>query len=170
MKPIGMPSFNKISFDKPPLETPSLDKDSLEKEPAREVIFGDSKSAQLASEMLRDLYGTEAPLGQPINYVLVGTPNAPQGGLLERFPGLQLPPLNLDSHGTAPPTQYDGLADFPQQPLGWLRDLNQMMGLLQFADVNSPQNGGSAQQLPKNDAVTISAEAQAAADLLDPVS
>jgi PE-PPE domain len=81
--------------------------------------------------------------------VLIGDPNAPNGGLAERFDGLNLPSLGISYDGATPsdsfPTdiytiEYDGYADFPQYPINFLADLNADLGLV---DIHSLYlNGG----------------------------
>ena len=58
-----------------------------------------------------------------LSFVLVGDPNNPDGGLLERFTGFDIPFLNVHFNGATPPNspyptsiytiQYDGIADAP---------------------------------------------------------
>ena len=70
--------------------------------------------------------------------MLVGDPNNPDGGLLERFPGFYIPFLNVHFNGATPPNspyptsiytiQYDGIADAPQYPLNVVSDLNAFLG------------------------------------------
>ena len=79
--------------------------------------------------------GTTAP---GIDFVLGGDPNLPNGGLMERFPGLYIPILDpLFNGAAATDTQfktveinreYDGAADFPLYPLNVIADLNAVLG------------------------------------------
>jgi len=69
---------------------------------------------------------------------LVGDPNNPVGGILERFPGFYIPFLDVAFNGATPPNspypttiytaQYDGIANLPQYPLNVISDLNAVMG------------------------------------------
>jgi hypothetical protein len=79
-----------------------------------------------------------------VNFVLVGDPMNPNGGMFTRFPGLGLPHLGgMYSGGTpsnAYPTviytgEYDGFADFPRYPIDVLADLNALMGVLYVHNV-----------------------------------
>jgi PE-PPE domain len=106
------------------------------------VIFGFSQGAIVANiekQKLADQYpaGTQAP---DISFVLIGDPNAPNGGLFARFPGLHIPILDWTLNGPAPTDtqfhtvdviqQYDGFADFPLYPVNVLADVNAVFGIL----------------------------------------
>jgi PE-PPE domain len=75
-----------------------------------------------------------------VNFVLVGNEMAPNGGMLERFPGLNIPGLGLPFYGGMASNlgytviistlEYDGFADFPQYPIDFLSDLNAAMGIV----------------------------------------
>src|SRR5574337_346019 len=85
-----------------------------------------------------------APDSDQLRFVLVGDPNNPNGGLLERFDipaGSHpwIPSLGITFSGATPVTEYptavytaeyDGFADFPRYPINFLSDLNALMGLL----------------------------------------
>ena len=67
-----------------------------------------------------------------MHFVLIGDP-MPNGGIFERFAGLELPSLGIDFYGATPSnaypttvytTEYDFWADFPHYPLNLLSDLN----------------------------------------------
>ena len=70
--------------------------------------------------------------------MLAADPNNPDGGLLERFKGFDIPFLNVHFNGATPPNspyptsiytiQYDGIADAPQYPLNIVSDLNAFLG------------------------------------------
>jgi hypothetical protein len=125
------------------------------------VIFGYSQSARIATIEKRNLIaqyrnpdGTWLPAidstGAELraSFVLIGNPNRPNGGILERFVGLHIPGLGVTFDGATPtdscdadgtncrfPTvdiawQYDGWADFPRRPLNLLADLNALAGIL----------------------------------------
>jgi hypothetical protein len=116
------------------------------------TVFGYSQSAIIASQVMEQL-GTPSsssiPLGD-LQFLLIGDPNSPNGGLLERFNGfettsgqsvpdqLNLPSLGAAFDGATPsdafPTdiytlEYDGLADFPRYPIDFFSDLNAVLGL-----------------------------------------
>jgi hypothetical protein len=105
------------------------------------VIFGESAGAFTVNKEKRKLAaqyppGTTAP---DIEFVLLGDPNVPNGGLNGRFPGL--PTVILGTFDSPEPTdtqfhtdviisQYDGAADFPLYVLNPIADLNAVMGFL----------------------------------------
>jgi len=132
------------------------------------VVFGYSQSAAIATEEIRALMAAGSPDTSQLSFVLVGDPNNPNGGLLERFPGFYVPFLDVAFNGATPPNspypttiytlQYDGFADFPQYPLNVVSDVNAIMGCstvhtayptltaTQVADaVPLPTNGGTTQ-------------------------
>ena len=73
-----------------------------------------------------------------LSFMLIGDPNNPVGGILERFPGFYIPFLDVAFNGATPPNspypttiytiQYDGIADLPQYPLNVVSDLNAFLG------------------------------------------
>ena len=104
------------------------------------VITGASQGALIANrekQKLAEQYpkGTDAP---DIDFVLVGDPNLPNGGLFARFPGLFIPIINWEFNGPAPTDtqfdtvvitrQYDGFADFPLYPLNLVSTANAVLG------------------------------------------
>ncbi len=130
------------------------------------VVFGYSQSAAIATEEIRALMAAGSPNANQLSFVLIGNPNNPNGGLLERFPGFYVPFLDVAFNGATPPNspypttvytqQYDGFADFPQYPLNIVSDVNAIMGAstvhtdyplltaTQIADaVPLPTNGGT---------------------------
>src|SRR5271166_4576711 len=74
------------------------------------VIFGYSQGATVATIYKRNFnqYWANNP-GQPpsINFVLIGNPNRPNGGIDERFAGIYIPIVNFSFNG-ATPTQTAG--------------------------------------------------------------
>lgn len=104
-------------------------------------MFGWSQSATISSLVMQQL--SQPPFSVPTNllqFVLVGDPNAPNGGLSARFFGLQLPSLGLSFDGATPanlyPTriytlEYDGFADYPPYPIDIFSDLNAAFGLVE---------------------------------------
>jgi hypothetical protein len=106
-------------------------------------VFGYSQSAVIASLEMQKLLAAGIP-STDVNFVLVGDPMNPNGGMFTRFPGLGLPHLGgMYSGGTpsnAYPTviytgEYDGFADFPRYPIDVLADLNALMGVLYVHNV-----------------------------------
>lgn len=104
------------------------------------TVFGYSQSAEIASLEMRQLaaLGAGAPSPADLDFVLIGDPMNPNGGLLQRFVGLSLPSVGLTMYGATPdnlyPTtiytrEYDGLADFPRYPLNIVADLNAFFGI-----------------------------------------
>jgi hypothetical protein len=115
------------------------------------TVFGWSQSAAISSLVMQQLdpAGTPEP-DSGLDFLLVGDPSAPNGGLLERFDGfetlsgqttvdpLTLPSLGAVFGGATPaddyPTsvfslEYDGFTDFPRYPLDFLSDLNAFLGV-----------------------------------------
>ncbi|MEZ0362228.1 PE-PPE domain-containing protein [Mycobacterium sp. pUA109] len=116
------------------------------------VIFGYSQSATIATQELNNLIkdGVDA---SNLHYVLIGDPNNPLGGILDRFQfpdgikafsltpvGQHLPFLNVPLSMDPTPTagigasdiytgEYDGWANFPQDPTNLLADINAIIGI-----------------------------------------
>jgi hypothetical protein len=75
-----------------------------------------------------------------VSFVLVGNEMTPNGGMLARFPGLNIPSLGLPFYGGMNANtgytvinntlEYDGFADFPQYPIDFLADLNAVTGIV----------------------------------------
>lgn len=114
------------------------------------VVFGYSQSGRIVTDLKRDLIGHYSGTGwedaPDASFMVVGNPDRPNGGLLERFAGLWIPFFGITFDGATPtnscdgdgchlPTsdiayQYDGFADFPSHPLNLLADLNAILGLM----------------------------------------
>lgn len=101
-------------------------------------VFGYSQSSTVASLVMSQLAAHHVP-SSDVSFILVGNPNNPNGGFLERFVGGVIPSLGMTASGATPsnlyPTtvytlQYDGFADFPQYPIDLLADLNAYAGML----------------------------------------
>jgi hypothetical protein len=119
------------------------------------TVFGYSQSSTIASYVMQQLdpNGTPEP-DSGLNFLLIGDPSAPNGGLLERFAGFQtladqgtanstslplsLPSLGVNFDSVTPADdyvtsvyslEYDGFADFPQYPINFLSDLNAFLGI-----------------------------------------
>jgi hypothetical protein len=106
------------------------------------VVFGESQSAVISSYEKSYLIA-HPPTDASVNFVLLSNQNRPNGGVLQRFVGAYLPILDIAFNGATPtnspqPTplttadfvsQYDGWADFPNNPLNLLADLNALMGM-----------------------------------------
>ncbi|KAA0112135.1 PE-PPE domain-containing protein [Mycolicibacterium sp. P1-5] len=108
------------------------------------VIFGYSQGAtvsNLVKRQLADANGGVIP--SRYSFVFIGDPNRPNGGLFERLAMLGTVPILDATFGQPAPTdttvlpavnttdiafQYDGVADFPANPLNILADLNAIAG------------------------------------------
>jgi len=113
------------------------------------TVFGYSQSSTIAGLTMQQL---EADGVSPndVNFLLVGDPSAPDGGLLSRFDGftttsgtvvsdpLNLPSLGVAFDGATPANdyatsiyslEYDGFTDFPKYPLNFLADVNAFLGI-----------------------------------------
>ncbi|MGH3560946.1 MAG: PE-PPE domain-containing protein [Mycobacterium sp.] len=118
--------------------------------PATSTVFGYSQSATIASYEMDKLDPSGTPSDLPVQFLLIGDPSAPNGGLLERFAGYETTsgethalPLNLPSLGfsfnSVTPSddfttsiysmEYDGFTDFPRYPINLLADLNAFLGI-----------------------------------------
>lgn len=101
------------------------------------VVFGYSQSARIASIEKRDLTAAGSTL--PVSFVLIGNPNRPNGGVLSRFQGQQIPILGVTFDGATPTNtnfktvdvtrQYDGWSDFPLNPLNPFATANAAAGI-----------------------------------------
>ncbi|MCV7156171.1 PE-PPE domain-containing protein [Mycolicibacterium brisbanense] len=101
------------------------------------VVFGYSQSARIASIEKRDLAASGSTL--PVSFVLIGNPNRPNGGVLSRFQGQQIPILGVTFDGATPTNtsfktvditrQYDGWSDFPLNPLNPFATANAVAGI-----------------------------------------
>jgi hypothetical protein len=101
------------------------------------VVFGYSQSARIASLEKGRLAAAGSTM--PLSFVLIGNPNRPNGGILERFAGLQIPILGVTFDGATPTNtkfqtvditrQYDGWSDFPNNPLNPLAVANAAAGI-----------------------------------------
>jgi len=110
------------------------------------LVLGYSESSTIATNEINALLAlptAEQPSASQLAFVLLGDPNNPVGGILERFTGFYVPLLDVPFNGATPQSpwhtsiytiQYDGIADFPQYPLNLVSDLNAVMGLTLHAD------------------------------------
>lgn len=104
------------------------------------IVFSYSQSATIASMMKSDLIAH--PAVGPVSFVFESNPNRPNGGVLERFVGVQIPILGVTFSGATvtnspQPTplttvdivhQYDPVGDFPLNPLNPLALINALIG------------------------------------------
>ena len=135
------------------------------------VVGGYSQSSSIASLLMSQLAGDGIDPDN-VHFVLLGDPNNPNGGLLERF---ALPEgsnpvatsLGLTFSGATPsdvsPTdiytyEYDGFADFPKYPINFLSDLNAYLGIV-FNHIAylglTPDQVDNAIQLPTSTADSL---------------
>jgi hypothetical protein len=126
------------------------------------TVFGYSQSSTIASLEMGILKAEDVPTSD-VNFVLIGDPSAPNGGLLERFNGfettsgqttvdpLQLPSLGFNFDGATPDDgyttavyslEYDGFTDFPRYPLDFLADLNAFLGIAEIHGTYLNQGAG----------------------------
>jgi PE-PPE domain len=101
------------------------------------VVFGYSQSARIASIEKGNLAAAGSTL--PLSFVLIGNPNRPNGGILERFQGLSIPIAGITFDGATPTNtnfktvdvtrQYDGWSDFPNNPLNPFATANAIAGI-----------------------------------------
>jgi len=103
------------------------------------VVFGYSQGATVASIEKAQLSRLPAQDQAAINFVLIGNPNRPNGGLFERLAAFGTVPILDATFGQPTPTntamstvdvafQYDGVADFPLYPVNLLAVLNATAG------------------------------------------
>ncbi len=121
------------------------------------VAFGYSSSANVMVREMRQLInqpGGPTATGQ-LEFFLMGNPNRPNGGILQRFAGLYIPLLDIRLDGSTPVDtpyevtdiswEYDTAADFPNYPINLLADLNSLLagpllhGNYYPADFNGPR-------------------------------
>lgn len=135
----------------------------------RYLVFGYSQSARIATNLKQSLvanYNLNGWDGVPaMDFVLIGNPNRPNGGILERFNGLSIPFVGINFDGATPTNskqdgggtyrfattdfsgQYDGYSDFPMYPLNLLADLNALAGIAtvhgSYFAFNTTKNDGT---------------------------
>jgi hypothetical protein len=126
------------------------------------TVFGYSQSSTISSLEMGILKAEDVPTSD-VNFVLIGDPSAPNGGLLERFNGfettsgqttvdpLQLPSLGFNFDGATPDDgyttavyslEYDGFTDFPRYPIDFLADLNAFLGIAEIHGTYLNQGAG----------------------------
>lgn len=154
------------------------------------VVTGYSQGATLDSLAMSQLAKDDVPVpSNDVHFVMVGDPNAPNGGMLERFDlpagtNPEVPSLGLTFGGATPSDlypadvytyEYDGFADFPKYPINIVSDLNAYLGIL-FNHVGylglTPEQVSGAIQLPTSAADTMVSYYMIPSDslpLLDPL-
>lgn len=116
------------------------------------VVFGYSQSARIATIVKRgliDRYQQSDWAGAPdVSFVVIGNPNRPNGGFLQRFSPVTIPILDVTADGATPTDsgcddagsnchlqtvdisrQYDGWSDFPAHPGNLLALVNAFFGI-----------------------------------------
>lgn len=121
------------------------------------VAFGYSSSANVMVREMRALQNR--PQGAPdtdrLQFFLLGNPNRPNGGVLQRFAGIYVPLLDVAFDGSTPldtpyattdlSWQYDAASDFPAYPLNLLAVINALVtgsivhGNYFRADIDGPR-------------------------------
>jgi hypothetical protein len=102
------------------------------------LVEGYSQSAVIAVDEETQLI--QAGSAPDVTFLLLGSLNRPDGGIFERFPGLDFPGTTWFNFDGAEPTdgistidiatQYDFFADFPQYPINLMADLNAVFGII----------------------------------------
>jgi len=123
------------------------------------VIFGYSQGATVASIEKSQLSMLSPEDQANINFVLIGNPNRPNGGLFERLAMFGTVPILDATFGMPTPTntdmstvdvafQYDGVADFPLYPINLLADLNATLGFWYIHGSYLAPDGRNPDELP----------------------
>jgi hypothetical protein len=123
------------------------------------VIFGYSQGATVASIEKSQLSMLSPEDQATINFVLIGNPNRPNGGLFERLAMFGTVPILDATFGQPTPTdtamstvdiafQYDGVADFPLYPINLLADLNATLGFWYIHGSYLAPDGRNPDELP----------------------
>ncbi len=155
--PAGNPAWNNLNFaDSVNIGVGILDNKIVPELQAGDnvAVLGYSQSAVIATEEMNNLLANTPPNVNlsDLSVVLLGDPNSPIGGILDRFqfpdgvgafslspepqhlPFLDVP-LSMAPTPTAPfPTdiytgEYDGWANFPEDPSNILADINALVGI-----------------------------------------
>lgn len=135
-------------------------------DPAEDVvIFGYSQGATVSNIVKRQLADANGGvIPDRYSFVLIGDPQRPNGGLFERLAMLGTVPILDATFGQPAPTdttvlpavnttdiafQYDGVADFPANPLNLLADLNALAGFWYIhGNYLSPRGTQPSTELP----------------------
>ena len=129
------------------------------------VIFGYSQGATVSNIVKRQLADANGGvIPDQYSFVFIGDPNRPNGGLFERLAWLGTVPILDATFGQPAPTdttvlpavnttdiafQYDGVADFPANPLNILADLNALAGFWYIhGNYLSPRGTQPSTELP----------------------
>jgi hypothetical protein len=137
------------------------------------VIFGYSQGATVAGIVKSQLSRLPLRDQADINFVLIGNPNRPNGGLFERLAMFGTVPILDATFGLPTPTntemstvdiafEYDGVADFPLYPINLLAVLNATAGFWYTHGSYLAPDGRNPDQLPNG--LTPAELAEAIAD------
>jgi hypothetical protein len=137
------------------------------------VIFGYSQGATVAGIVKSQLSRLPSRDQADINFVLIGNPNRPNGGLFERLEMFGTVPILDATFGLPTPTntemstvdiafEYDGVADFPLYPINLLAVLNATAGFWYTHGSYLAPDGRNPDQLPNG--LTPAELAEAIAD------
>ncbi|WP_343599117.1 PE-PPE domain-containing protein [Mycobacterium sp.] len=125
------------------------------------TVFGSSQSAIISSLEMEALDPSGTPSTLPVNFVFIGSEMNPNGGILERFAGLDATSLGINFYGATPAdsfttvsymAEYDGFADFPRYPIDLLSDLNAFLGVEDVTYPVTPAQLATAIELPTSGA------------------
>ena len=157
------------------------------------TVFGYSQSSTIASYVMQQLDPSGTPQTGALDpqFLLIGDPSNPNGGILERFAGFETTtgtpvsdPLSLPSLGfvfdSATPSddyvtsiyslEYDGFTDFPRYPINFLSDLNAFLGIAEihgtYLNGLIPGNGGPTPEEIANAILLPGSAADGTADSL----
>jgi hypothetical protein len=137
------------------------------------VIFGYSQGATVVGTVKSQLSKLPSQDQADINFVLIGNPNRPNGGLFERLAMFGTVPVLDATFGLPTPTntemstvdiafEYDGVADFPLYPINVLAVLNATAGFWYTHGSYLAPDGRNPDQLPNG--LTPAELAEAIAD------
>ena len=126
--------------------------------PGEKVLaFGYSSSANVVVREIRQLINQPGgpTATDQLEFMVIGNPNRPNGGIMQRFPGLYIPLFDIRFDGSTPVDtpyvltdiswEYDTESDFPNYPINLLADLNSLVadpmlhGNYYPADMNGPR-------------------------------
>lgn len=118
------------------------------------TVVGLSQGAVVVNYEKRALMAQSDPPAD-ISFVTIGDPTNSDGGLLAKLPHVHIPvldatipraPVETPYDTTEIVHEYDGYADFPDNPLNLLADLNALAGVIYLhpnkggVDLNDPRN------------------------------
>lgn len=151
----GMTFNESVQAGLPMLDVETRHYLGLDSEPL--IIFGNSQSATVATEEKRDLVADPTVDTSRLQFVLIGDPNRPNGGFLQRFLPITIPifgyrPTTSPVDTGGPTTtdisfQYDIAGDFPTYPLNAFAMLNTVIGIGIHGSYTSTRDGYSEPEL-----------------------